>query len=130
MKSKKNVTTCTNYNFFLYLCDKKPLNINAMSKKKGGKRLNKKQIAEMLQTLFQQNPNETFSFKQIFKALKLDTHPTKMLAIDLMEEMAWDDFLSKVSDNSYRLNLKTQVQEGTLWLLRFLVISATRLLVS
>ena len=84
-----------------------------MSKKKGGKRLNKKQIAEMLQTLFQQNPNETFSFKQIFKALKLDTHPTKMLAIDLMEEMAWDDFLSKVSDNSYRLNLKTQVQEGT-----------------
>jgi ribonuclease R len=84
-----------------------------MSKKKGGKRLNKKQIAEMLQTLFQQNPNETFSFKQVFKALKLDTHPTKMLAIDLMEEMAWDDYLSKVSDNSYRLNLKTQVQEGT-----------------
>ncbi len=84
-----------------------------MSKKKGGKRLNKKQIAEMLQTLFQQNPNETFSFKQIFKALKLDTHPAKMLAIDTMEEMAWDDFLSKVSDNSYRLNLKTQVQEGT-----------------
>ena len=84
-----------------------------MSKKKGGKRLNKKQVAEMLQTLFQQHPNETFSFKQIFKALKLDTHPSKMLAIDLMEEMAWDDYLSKVSDNSYRLNQKTQVQEGT-----------------
>ena len=84
-----------------------------MSKKKGGKRLNKKQIAEMLQTLFQQHPNETYSFKQIFKALNLDTHPTKMLAIDLMEEMAWDDYLSKVSDNSYRLNQKTQIQEGT-----------------
>ena len=84
-----------------------------MSKKKGGKRLNKRALQEMLQTLFQQNPNETFSFKQVFKALKLDTHPTKMMAVDLMEEMAWDDFLSKVSDNSYRLNLKTQVQEGT-----------------
>ena len=84
-----------------------------MSKGKGRKRLNKKQITEMLQTLFQQNPNETFSFKQIFKALKFDTHPVKMMAIDLMEEMAWDDFLSKVTDNSYRLNLKTQVQEGT-----------------
>ena len=84
-----------------------------MSKKKGGKRLNKRMLQEMLQTLFQQNPNETFSFKQVFKALKLDTHPTKMMAVDLMEEMAWDDFLSKVSDNSYRLNLKTQVQEGT-----------------
>ena len=84
-----------------------------MSKKKGNKRLTKRAVAEMLQTLFQQNPNETFSFKQIFRALKLDTHPAKMLAIDTMEEMAWDDYLSKVSDNSYRLNLKTQVQEGT-----------------
>ena len=84
-----------------------------MSKKKGGKRLNKRMLEDMLQTLFQQNPNETFSLKQVFKALKLDTHPSKMMAVDLMEEMAWDDFLSKVSDNSYRLNLKTQVQEGT-----------------
>ena len=83
-----------------------------MGKKKGGKRLGKKQVSELLQNLFQHNPNETFTFKQIFKALKLDTHPLKMLAIDVMEEMAWDDFLSKVSDNSYRLNLKTQVQEG------------------
>ena len=79
-----------------------------MGKNKGGKRLGKKQVSELLQNLFQHNPNETFSFKQIFRALKLDTHPLKMLAIDVMEEMAWDDFLSKVSDNSYRLNLKTQ----------------------
>ena len=84
-----------------------------MSKKKGGRRLNKKLLAEMLQTLFQQNPNETYSFKQIFKALKLDTHPAKMMAVDLLDEMAWDDYLTKDSDNTYRLNLKTQVQEGT-----------------
>ena len=84
-----------------------------MSKKKGGNRTTKKQIVEMLQNFFQVNANETFSFKQIFRALRLNTHPAKMLAIDTMEEMAWDDYLSKVSDNSYRLNLKTQVQEGT-----------------
>ena len=83
-----------------------------MGKKKGGKRLGKKQVSELLQNLFQHHPNETFSFKQIFRVLKFDTHPLKMLAIDVMEEMAWDDFLSKVSDTSYRLNLKTQVQEG------------------
>ena len=59
-----------------------------MSKGKGKKRLSKKQIAEMLQTLFQQNPNETFSFKQIFKALKFDTHPVKMMAIDLMPQQS------------------------------------------
>ena len=84
-----------------------------MSKHKSGKRLTKQRLVEMLQTLFQQNPNETFSLKQIFRELKLSTHPAKMLAVDVMDEMAWDDFLTKASDNSYRLNLKTQVQEGT-----------------
>lgn len=84
-----------------------------MGKKKGGKRMNKKQMGEVLQRFFQENPNETFSFKQIFKTLKLDTHPLKMLAIDIMEEMAWDDFLTKASESSYKLNTKTQIQEGT-----------------
>jgi len=84
-----------------------------MSKHKSGKRLTKQRLVEMLQTLFQQNPNETFSLKQIFRELKLSTHPAKMLAVDVMDEMAWDDFLTKASDNSYRLNLKTQIQEGT-----------------
>ena len=84
-----------------------------MGKKKGGKKMNKKQVGEALQRFFQENPNDTFSFKQIFKSLRLDTHPLKMLAIDIMEEMAWDDFLTKVSESSYKLNTKTQVQEGT-----------------
>lgn len=35
-----------------------------------------------------------------------------MLAIDIMEEMAWDDYINKVSENSYTLNTKGQVQEG------------------
>ena len=84
-----------------------------MSKHKSGKRLTKQRLVEMLQTLFQQNPGETFSFKQIFRNLKLSTHPAKMLAVETMDEMAWDDFLTKDGDNGYKLNLKTQVQEGT-----------------
>lgn len=83
-----------------------------MGKKKGGKRMSKKQMGEALLHFFQSNPNETYSFKQIFKQLKLDTHPLKMLAIDTMEDMAWDDLLTKVSDNQYRLDMKTQTQEG------------------
>ena len=84
-----------------------------MNKHKSGKRLTKQRLIEMLQTLFQQNPNESFSFKQIFKNLKLSTHPAKKLAVDVMDEMTWDDYLTKDSDNVFRLNLKTQVQEGT-----------------
>lgn len=80
--------------------------------KKGGKRLNKAQLYEKLTGFFQSQPEETFSFKQVFRALKLTTHPQKMLAIDIMEEMAWDDFLAKVGEYAYSLNTKGQVQEG------------------
>ena len=74
--------------------------------------MTKKQLAPKLEELFVSNPGKTLSFKDIFRTLHLDTHPLKMLAIDIMEEMAWDDFISKVTDNSYKLNLNGQVQEG------------------
>ena len=81
--------------------------------KKGGKRMSKKQLSERLQHFFASQPGKTLSFKEIFRALKLDTHPLKMLAIDIMEEMTWDDFLTRVTESSYKLNTKGQVQEGT-----------------
>src|SRR3712207_6541419 len=81
--------------------------------KKAGKRLTKKQLAERIEEFFSALPGKTLSFKEIFRALKLNTHPLKMQAIDIMEEMAWDDFLAKVSENSYRLNTNGQIQEGT-----------------
>lgn len=81
-------------------------------KKKGGKRMTANKLAEKIESFFRSHPQKSYSFKEIFKNLKLDTHPLKMLAIDLMEEMAWDDFLTPVADNAYRLNLETHVQEG------------------
>lgn len=69
-------------------------------------------MSEMLQQFFMHHSEETYSLKQIFKALRLDTHPAKMLAVDMMEDMAWDDYLSKVSENSFRLNTKGQVLTG------------------
>ena len=84
-----------------------------MGKKSGGKRLSKRAVAEALQGMFTASPNETFSLKQIFRQLKLVTHPAKMLAIDALDEMCWDDYLSKTGEGEYRLNTKGQVQEGT-----------------
>lgn len=74
--------------------------------------MNKAQLTVKLHDFFASQPGVTLSFKEIFRALHLDTHPLKMLAIDIMEEMAWDDYLAKVSDNSYRLNQSIQVMEG------------------
>ena len=83
-----------------------------MGKKKAGKRMSKKDVEQKLIGLFQQYPQQVFALKQIFKTLKLDTHPLKMVAIDVMEEMAWDDYLTKCSEYTYMLNTKTQLQEG------------------
>ena len=110
LKGVKGMEFCKKRCIFVAYKNQK---LTIMGKKKGGKRLNKRDVAEALQALFQAHPGETLSFKQIFKTLKFDTHPVKMLAIDVMEEMAWDDWLSKVGDSAYKLNLKTQVQEGT-----------------
>ncbi len=80
--------------------------------KSGGKRLTKKKIADMLQGLFAQNPEKELTLKSIFKTLRLDTHPAKMLAVEAMKDMAWDDYICRASENSYKLNTKGQVQEG------------------
>ena len=80
---------------------------------KAGKRMTKKQLAAELEQLFSSQPDKALTLKEIFRTLHLNTHPLKMLAMDIMEEMAWDDFVTKVSDTSYQLNTKGQVQEGT-----------------
>jgi len=81
--------------------------------RKGGKRMSKKQLSASLEKLFTSQPDKALTLKDIFRTLHLDTHPLKMLAMDILEEMAWDDFVTKVSDISYQLNTKGQVQEGT-----------------
>ena len=75
--------------------------------------MSKKDISDALVRFFNENPNNSYNTRKIFKELKFVTHPVKMLALELMEEMAWDDFLTRSSDDTYRLNTKTQVQEGT-----------------
>lgn len=74
--------------------------------------MGKAPLSKKIEEFFATQPGETFSMKQIFKQLKLNTHPLKMLAIDILEEMAWDDFLVRITDSSYRLADNTQVMEG------------------
>lgn len=82
-------------------------------KAKGGKkRLTKKQLAAQLQQLFEEHADTVLTYKEIFRQLHLNTHPLKMLAIDILDELSWEDYLKKVSDTSYQLNTKGQVQEG------------------
>lgn len=80
--------------------------------RRGGKRMTKKQLAKVLEAFFSSQPDKTLTLKEIFHSLRLNTHPLRMLAMDIMDEMSWDDAITKVSDNSYKLNTNGQVQEG------------------
>ncbi len=76
----------------------------AKGKKAGKNRMNKNTMGLILEQYFKENPGKTIPFKPIFRDLKLNTHPLKMLAIEVMEEMAWADFIVRMSDNAYRLH--------------------------
>jgi len=83
------------------------------SGKKGGKRLKKKDLCKLLTDLFQFHPEEVYPIKSIFKTLKLETHPEKMLCMDLLEELALDGYIKETAPLKYALNTQGQVFEGT-----------------
>lgn len=80
--------------------------------KKGGKLLKKKELAKMLMELFQNNPAEVYDIKRIFRDLKLDTHPAKLLCMDLLEDLAMDDYIKETEKLHFRLNTTGQVFEA------------------
>ena len=80
--------------------------------KKGGKRLKKKELAKMLMELFQNNPAEVYDIKRIFRDLKLDTHPAKLLCMDLLEDLAMDDYIKETEKLHFRLNTTGQLFEA------------------
>ena len=84
-------------------------------KKTGKKRLSKKELTRQLEDLFVTRPVDTFSLKDIFRILHLTTHPVKMLAVDILEDMAWCDYITKVNESSFKLNNKGQVQDGVFY---------------
>lgn len=82
------------------------------SGKKGGKRLKKKDLEKMLLELFHSHPEEVYDIKRIFKELNLDTHPAKMLCMDLLEDLAMDDYIKEKEKYKFQLNTTGQVFEA------------------
>ena len=66
----------------------------------------------MLMELFQNNPAEVYDIKRIFRDLKLDTHPAKLLCMDLLEDLAMDDYIKETEKLHFRLNTTGQVFEA------------------
>ena len=61
--------------------------------KKGSRRLTKKDIREALLCFFESHPQEEFSVQRLFGELHANTHPAKMLTMDVLGELVLDDYL-------------------------------------
>ena len=81
--------------------------------KKGGKRMTKKQLVEKLTDLIQLNAPESVSLKRIYAELKLNTHPLKMLCLDILQDMLTDDFICEPEKGRYKLKNPDQIVTGT-----------------
>lgn len=72
--------------------------------KKAGKRMKKKELANILMDFFHTKQEEVISLKYLFAELHLTTHPLKMLCLDILADMLADDYITEVDKNKYKLN--------------------------
>jgi ribonuclease R len=105
----------TEYNnlFTLYLITIKIVFMAKKDKKKAGKRMKKAQLADLMMSLFQTKSGEVLNLKYIFAELNLNTHPLKMLCMDILYEMLSDDYISEVEKGKYKLNTRGTEMVGT-----------------
>lgn len=76
-------------------------------------KLNKKQLKEKVVDFLSSRPRETFTLKQLFNALRLTTHPLKILCVDVLNELIDEDQIFRNYDGEIAYNGKTkQVAEG------------------
>ena len=80
--------------------------------KKGGKRMKKRELAELIVTFFRTRPETSFGLKQIFGSLNLTTHPLKMLCVDIIDEMLEENFLVETEKGHFQLNGRGQIMTG------------------
>ena len=81
--------------------------------KKAGKRMNKKELVKAIFDLFHLKQGAELSLKQLFEQLRLNTHPLKMLAMDILDELLDDGYLCEVEKHRYKLNNRGIEMTGT-----------------
>ena len=70
-----------------------------MSKKSS--RLGKKELLNRLLCLFEQSQGKTVNIKDIFRTIGAQNHPTKMLTIEVLEDLVFDDYLATDQQGNY-----------------------------
>ena len=81
-------------------------------RKRSGRRT-KRELTEMLLNLFAENPDREFYVKDLYRQVGANTHPGKMLTLDVLEDLVLADYLTTDGQGHYRYAVRQQVMEGT-----------------
>ena len=80
--------------------------------KKGGRHLNKSQLTELVMNLFREHEGELVDIKTVFRELHINTHPGKLLCMDVLDDLLMDDYIIEQAQMRYTLATKSTVMEG------------------
>ena len=95
---------------FLYLRKKLP---NMGRSYKGGVRLNRRTMTDLITDWFRDNQENSISVKRLYDELKLKTHPMRSMCLDIVLDLVEDGFL-KEKDGQFQLMQKSKYVEGIL----------------
>ena len=80
---------------------------------KGGVRLNRRTMTDLVTDWFRDNQENSISIKRLYDELKLKTHPMRSMCLDIVLELLDDGFL-KEKDGQFQLMQKSKFLEGVL----------------
>jgi len=72
--------------------------------KGSGKRMKKQAMVQAVMEAFQASSKESFNYKQISKILGLEAQVQKLMVVDILYDLAADDFISEIDRGRYRYN--------------------------
>jgi ribonuclease R len=77
-------------------------------------RMKKADLAKTVSSLFNQEPNRSFNYKQVSHILGCTTTPLKQMTVEVLSEMADSGFLIETERGKYRLNVRGGNISGTI----------------
>ena len=80
---------------------------------KGGVRLNRRTMTDLVTDWFRENQERTVSIKRLYEELKLKTHPMRSMCLDIVLELLDNGYL-KEKDGQFSLVQKSKFLEGVL----------------
>jgi len=83
------------------------------TEKKAGKRMNQQDMANILLDYFHENAGKSVRLKHLFSELRFNTHPMKMLCLNILADLLADDYITEVDKNIYKLTDHGTEMTGT-----------------